>query len=178
VTDLVVRQGAREVRVGVERLGEGRARVVLSEDGQSRELVVEHREAHGTLSLLVDGRQHELGASERGRDGGAARYWIDDGRRVGEIEVLEPLAFLARSAERQRGGGGKRRVDAYMPGRVVQVLVAEGTRVEAGQGVLVLEAMKMENEIAAEHSGVVTRLLVSAGQAVEGGDPLFELAAD
>ena len=62
-----------------------------------------------------------------------------------------------------------------MPGRVVEVLVEEGARVEAGQGLIVLEAMKMENEIQAEHEGVVKQVFVTAGQAVEGGDPLFEL---
>jgi biotin carboxyl carrier protein len=62
-----------------------------------------------------------------------------------------------------------------MPGRVVAVLAAEGEAVEAGQGVVVLEAMKMENEIRAEHAGTVGRLFVQPGQAVEGGDPLFEL---
>jgi biotin carboxyl carrier protein len=62
-----------------------------------------------------------------------------------------------------------------MPGRVVEILAAEGERVEAGQGVLVLEAMKMKNEIQAESAGVVTRILVDEGQTVEGGDPLFEM---
>jgi pyruvate carboxylase subunit B len=177
--DLVIKRGDREVRLALEPAGEGRVRVSLAEDGRApRELLVEYRQAHGVLSLMVDGRQHELGASVRSREPGAARYWVSDGQRVAEVEVLEPLAFLARQETRQRGGAGKRRVDAYMPGRVVQVLVAEGARVAAGQGVLVLEAMKMENEIAAEHAGVVTRILVAPGQAVEGGDPLFELAAE
>ncbi|MCH9648528.1 MAG: biotin/lipoyl-binding protein [Deltaproteobacteria bacterium] len=62
-----------------------------------------------------------------------------------------------------------------MPGRVVTLLVSEGDQVEEGQGILVLEAMKMENEIPAESSGVVSRLLVECGQAVDNGDPLFEV---
>ena len=62
-----------------------------------------------------------------------------------------------------------------MPGRVVAVLVGEGEPVRAGQGVVVLEAMKMQNEIQAEHDGVVKRVCVEPGQAVEGGDLLFEL---
>ncbi|REK07215.1 MAG: biotin/lipoyl-binding protein [Acidobacteria bacterium] len=64
-----------------------------------------------------------------------------------------------------------------MPGKVVKVLVEAGARVEAGQGVLVLEAMKMENEIQAESSGVLAEIFVSEGQAVQGGDPLFEVVA-
>ena len=62
-----------------------------------------------------------------------------------------------------------------MPGRVAAILVEEGAAVAAGDGVLVLEAMKMENEIQAERDGVVSRILVGLGAAVEGGDPLFEL---
>ena len=58
---------------------------------------------------------------------------------------------------------------------VVAVLVAAGEPVRAGQGVLVLEAMKMQNEILAEHDGTVTRILVQPGQSVDGGEPLFEL---
>ncbi|HEY8020618.1 MAG TPA: biotin/lipoyl-containing protein, partial [Thermoanaerobaculia bacterium] len=50
-----------------------------------------------------------------------------------------------------------------------------GTEVKAGDGVIVLEAMKMQNEIQAEHDGRVTKVHVEPGQAVEGGDPLFEL---
>ena len=63
-----------------------------------------------------------------------------------------------------------------MPGRVVSVAVAEGATVEAGQPLVVLEAMKMQNEIQADRAGTVTRVHVAAGQAVEGGDPLLELA--
>ncbi|TNF74372.1 MAG: acetyl-CoA carboxylase biotin carboxyl carrier protein subunit [Acidobacteria bacterium] len=62
-----------------------------------------------------------------------------------------------------------------MPGRVVALLVEEGQEVESGDGLVVLEAMKMENEIRAETAGVVRKILVSEGQAVEGGDPLFEI---
>ncbi|MGB5552633.1 MAG: biotin/lipoyl-containing protein, partial [Thermoanaerobaculia bacterium] len=63
----------------------------------------------------------------------------------------------------------------YMPGRVVELLVQEGDEVTVGQGLVVLEAMKMENEIQADRAGTVKKIFVSAGQPVEGGDPLFEL---
>ena len=62
-----------------------------------------------------------------------------------------------------------------MPGRVVEVRVQAGDRVEAGQPLVVLEAMKMQNEIQAERAGTVSRVFVGAGQAVEGGDPLVEV---
>ena len=68
-----------------------------------------------------------------------------------------------------------REIHAPMPGLVLRVLVAPGDAVEAGQGVVVLEAMKMENEIQAQVAGVVKKIFVEEGQSVEGGDPLFEI---
>ena len=91
------------------------------------------------------------------------------------VEVRDPLTHLAHSSGAASPHDGKRAVHAYMPGRVVAVLVAEGARVEAGQGVVVLEAMKMENEIRSELEGVVAKLHVAPGQSVEGGDLLFEI---
>ena len=85
-----------------------------------------------------------------------------------------PLRHLALGSS-AAAPDGKRAVTAYMPGRVVAVLVEQGHRVEVGQGIVVLEAMKMENEIRAEVAGVVTKLHVRPGQSVEGGDPLFEI---
>jgi biotin carboxyl carrier protein len=62
-----------------------------------------------------------------------------------------------------------------MPGRVVAVLVEVGAAVTAGQGIVVLEAMKMENEIRAEHDGTIAKIFVQPGQAVDSGNPLFEM---
>ena len=65
-----------------------------------------------------------------------------------------------------------------MPGLVVRVDVEPGHRVEAGQGVVIIEAMKMENELKAEADGVVSRVLVEQGQAVEKGAVLVEFEAE
>jgi biotin carboxyl carrier protein len=83
-----------------------------------------------------------------------------------------------RRARRQAAGGGKeggREVRSAMPGKVVAVLVAPGATVERGQGILVVEAMKMENEIAAPRSGTVSEILVKPGQAVEAGELLARI---
>ncbi len=64
-----------------------------------------------------------------------------------------------------------------MPGKVVAVLVAEGDAVELGQGIVVVEAMKMENELRAAADGVVKTVHVAAGEAVTGGAPLVTIAA-
>ena len=64
---------------------------------------------------------------------------------------------------------------APMPGRVVKLLVEVGDQVQAGTPVVVVEAMKMENELCADHAGVVTKVVATVGQNVEGGAALVEL---
>jgi biotin carboxyl carrier protein len=64
-----------------------------------------------------------------------------------------------------------------MPGRIVKLLVAAGDQVAAGGGLLVMEAMKMENEIGAPHAGTVTRVLVRPGDTVERDATLVELGS-
>ncbi|HEX6202620.1 MAG TPA: biotin/lipoyl-containing protein, partial [Thermoanaerobaculia bacterium] len=132
----------------------------------------------GAASLVIDGEQREIAVHPLpARPGGGDRYRLTAaGTTVpAEVEVLDPLTHLARQAHAKAGGPVRREVTAYMPGRVVAVLVDEGSEVRAGQGVVVLEAMKMENEITAESDGVVRKVFVEVGQAVEGGDRLFEL---
>jgi biotin carboxyl carrier protein len=63
-----------------------------------------------------------------------------------------------------------------MPGKVVRLLVREGDHVEAGQGLLVVEAMKMQNEIRSPKSGAIERVLAKEGQPVNAGDVLCVVA--
>lgn len=85
-----------------------------------------------------------------------------------------------RAWRRGDGGGpeaqGRQQVVAPMPGKVVRVLVAAGEVVEARQGLVVVEAMKMQNEIRAPKSGLVDRVFVREGQAVTSGEPLVSIA--
>jgi len=165
--ELIVLNNGEETRVEVEERGPT-YRVRLG----GREFVVDSVATNGAVrSLVIEGRQFEVAV----RSAGAGQYQISHQGSIDEVEVLDPLTYLAEQGSARRRGGGAQTVTAYMPGRVVEVLVEEGDKVVAGQGLVVLEAMKMENEIQAEHDAVVGRVLVSAGQAVEGGDPLFEL---
>ncbi|MDV3103031.1 acetyl-CoA carboxylase biotin carboxyl carrier protein subunit [Thermococcus waiotapuensis] len=66
-------------------------------------------------------------------------------------------------------------VTAPMPGKILRVLVSEGEQVKTGQGLLILEAMKMENEIPAPRDGIVRKIFVKEGNTVNTGDPLMEL---
>jgi 3-methylcrotonyl-CoA carboxylase alpha subunit len=163
----------------IARAGERLERVTVERDGTSYRVRVgahEHhveRRALGPFvrSLLVDGESHET-AVFRQRDGAWHVGWRGRGHRV---ELVDPLTHLAEAARGDAGRGGRQVIAAYMPGRVVAVAVAEGEAVEAGAPLVVLEAMKMQNEIQAERSGTVRKLHVAPGQAVEGGDPLLEL---
>ncbi|MFL6293046.1 MAG: acetyl-CoA carboxylase biotin carboxyl carrier protein subunit [Thermoanaerobaculia bacterium] len=136
----------------------------------------------GLRSLRIDSSQHEVavrhvrgGATREGTRGADDKYWVSTPSGAGPVSVTDPLTHLAAQT---RGGKGARRaarVTAYMPGRVVAILAREGEAVTAGQGIVVLEAMKMQNEIRAEQDGTLAKIHVEPGQAVEGGDPLFEL---
>lgn len=85
----------------------------------------------------------------------------------------------ARGARRRFGGAeGGAQLTAQMPGQVIDVRVAEGDRVEKGQTLVILEAMKMEIRVAAPYSGQVRRLAVSVGALVERGQALVELEPD
>jgi biotin carboxyl carrier protein len=170
---LVVHQHDRDQEVAVERAAAG-WRVTVGD----RAYEVDAQDtAEGLVSLVIDGVQREIKVQPLPSTPGTGRYRITTGGSAvpAEVTVLDPLTHLARQAHRKAGGPSRQQVTAYMPGRVVAVLAAEGDAVAAGQGVVVLEAMKMENEIQAESAGTV-HLFVAPGQAVEGGDPLFEIA--
>jgi len=171
--ELIVTVAGRTERVRVEREGE-RLRVQV---GDRTYLVDQAAIGPRHWSILAvtaptgGGEQFEVTALPRG----AGRWWVSSARGGVLAEVADPLTHLARQGAGSRGAKRSEQVTAYMPGRVVAVLVAEGEAVRAGQGVLVLEAMKMQNEIQAEHDGTIKRVCVAAGEAVEGGDLLFEL---
>jgi biotin carboxyl carrier protein len=116
----------------------------------------------GVLSLIVEGRQYRCVL-----DGNAV---LIGGRRFA-FEVSDP-----RSLQGRRGAGaaaaGPRAVKAPMPGRVVRVLVAPGEDVAEQQGVVVIEAMKMQNELKSPKAGKVVRVAVAIGETVGAGDVL------
>lgn len=88
------------------------------------------------------------------------------------IEVVDPLALLRKAISDGEGEGGL--VKALMPGRIVKVHVEVGDQVTRGAPLLVLEAMKMENEIQAPADGTIEEIFVKTGDTVEGGTPLVQ----
>jgi biotin carboxyl carrier protein len=130
-------------------------------DGRRTAVDVQVLEA-GVMSLVVEGRQFRCVL-----DGDGV---VIGGRRYG-FEVDDP-----RSLQGRRGGGvgvdGPRPVKAPMPGRVVRVLVNDGQEVEEGAAIVVIEAMKMQNELRSPKRGRVVRVMVGVGDAVGAGDVL------
>jgi biotin carboxyl carrier protein len=144
---------------------------------------VEVRSAGGVYTVLVDGRPLSVGAFP------TARHFttlIIDGRchdagvlrqgdrhavalREGTFEVTLVAAARGAAAPHRKAASGPAKVSAPMPGKIVRVAAASGEEVRAGQCLLVMEAMKMENEIRAPRDGRVVDVLVKEGQAVESG---------
>ena len=118
------------------------------------------------LSILIDGKAYEV---KRERTATDMHLWVGPVRYAAELR--DPRSLRSRQAA---GGDehGVKKLVAAMPGKVVRVLAAQGTQVEAGQGVLVVEAMKMQNEMKSPKKGVVQRILAAEGAAVNAGDVL------
>jgi biotin carboxyl carrier protein len=123
----------------------------------------------GVLSLLINGRSFEVK-----EETGAGRTSIVVGHERFSAAVRDPRSLRGRRGT-DSGGQGARKITAPMPGKVIRILAAAGTEVEAGQAVLVIEAMKMQNELKSPKKGRVVKLSVSEGAAVETGQTLAEV---
>lgn len=157
-----VELGGAAVRAEVIELEGGRFEVVL--DGHSTVVDARFPEP-GVLHLVRDGEAFEVDV--RAVEGGQEVTLY--GTRY-TVRVLDERKKALRGLG-VRGGsrGGAERIASSMPGKVVALLVEEGDEVRAGQGVVVVEAMKMENELKAPRDGIVTSVLVEEGQGVQGG---------
>ena len=149
--------------VSVERAGPERYRFTI--DGRAQ--IVSAARIGGFGYSLILGGETSISREVHVAPAGVPGEWLVslDGRVVG-------ATINGRRARRASGdaagtAAGEQKVVAPMPGRVVKVLVAAGTRVEARQGVVVVEAMKMENELRAPRAGVVREVRVAEGASVE-----------
>jgi biotin carboxyl carrier protein len=128
-----------------------------------------HTIGRDTLSLLIqeaNGPIRSVDAIVTSRPGGAELEVGVEGHMLVATRVSR---FGARAGDGVAGGDGPQQVVAPMPGKVVRVLVSPGDVVEARQGLLVIEAMKMENELRAARAGRVMTVRVVQGQSVEAG---------
>ena len=117
------------------------------------------------LSLRIGNRAYEVKCE---RVGGDVHIWVGSQRFA--VDVRDPRSLRGRT--RAVDNHGPKKLTAPMPGKVVRILLTQGTEVEAGAGVLVVEAMKMQNEVKSPKKGTIQKILVSEGTAVNAGDVL------
>jgi len=117
------------------------------------------------LSLRIGNKAYEVKCE---RVAGDVHIWV--GSRGFAPEVRDPRSLRSRSHAADEHG--PRKLTAPMPGKVVRILLAQGVEVEAGAGVVVVEAMKMQNEVKSPKKGTIQKILVSEGAAVSAGDVL------
>jgi biotin carboxyl carrier protein len=117
------------------------------------------------LSLRIGDKSYEVKCERIGSD---LNLWVGSVRYSAEVRDPRSLRGRPRAVDDQ----GPKKLTASMPGKVVRVLVTAGSEVEAGAGVLVIEAMKMQNEIKSPKKGTIQKILVSVGAAVNAGDVL------
>ncbi len=123
----------------------------------------------GVLSILLDGKSYELK-----QESTAAGTNIVVGHQRFAAAVRDPRSLRSRRRT-DAGAHGVKKISAPMPGKVVRILAPIGAEVEVGQGVIVIEAMKMQNELKSPKKGTVKKLNVSEGTAVEAGQNLAEV---
>jgi biotin carboxyl carrier protein len=123
--------------------------------------------APNNFSILLNGKSHEIIVAPNPN----GTLTLQAAHREFIAEVINPRAWRGR-----RHGAleaeGRQQILAPMPGKIIRVLVQAGEKVEVGQGLLVVEAMKMQNEIRSPKSGTVDRLLIKEGQPVNAGEVL------
>jgi biotin carboxyl carrier protein len=161
-------------------------KILVTIAGRSRTVELSRRDAHPVFT--IDGREMNADAVAIAPtlysvllDGRSFESHVRKAPAGGLVVTIDGQEFPVtiedpRQWQRHRTGSveaeGRQQVIASMPGKVVRLLTAAGQQVQAGQGLLVLEAMKMQNEVRSPKSGVVERLLVREGQTVNAGEPL------
>jgi biotin carboxyl carrier protein len=121
-----------------------------------------HRTARHFTTLIIDGRSYDAGVLRQG-----ASHAVAVGGRTFEVTLVAGARGAA--PPHRKAASGPAKVSAPMPGKIVRVSAAAGQEVKAGECLVVMEAMKMENEIRSPRDGVVQDVVVKEGQAVESG---------
>jgi len=156
--------GGKEYKLDLGNADRSTGRWVCKLNGREIEIDVAVI-APDTLSLLIDGKAYE---ARHERAESSRTIFV----RGTKHDVIVRDARSLRNRKRIADADGPLQLRATMPGKVVRVLAKEGESIRAGQGVVVVEAMKMQNEIRSPKDGVVKKLLVREGLNVNSGDVL------
>lgn len=164
---VVASVGKKTYEMKVEPAAGCRYRILVDDD----EYVVDARRVGGggILSLLIGNRSYETHVT-----GSKGRYHVALVGSALEVNLQDELASRV-AAEGAGGAADVISIEAPMPGLIVEVKVAEGDNVEAGQAVAIVEAMKMQNELASPGPGLVSEVHVKKGDAVASGQPLVTI---
>lgn len=149
-------------------------RVELTREDGKWKCVLDGRDVHldamvtsrDVLSVLLGGTSYEVMRERTATD---LHYWVGTSRYAAEVQ--DPRSLRSRKASGLSAEGVKKLI-APMPGKVVRVVSPEKSEVEAGQGVIVVEAMKMQNELKSPKKGIVQKILAAEGAAVNAGEVL------
>lgn len=164
--NVTAKRGAQKKRAP-RRVEVTRAASVLSISEGDRKYDADVRQVQaGLYSILIGGKSCEARVEPQ-KDA----LLVSIGGKEFVIDIADPRAWKGKRAGLLEVEG-RQEITAPMPGKIVRLLVQQGAKVEAGQGLLVVEAMKMQNEIKSPKTGTVERLLVKEGQAVNAGESL------
>jgi biotin carboxyl carrier protein len=164
-----------EKTVVVDNLGANDGFYSMEYDGKTFHVDAQLMKSH-LVSMLIDNRSYDVDVEKISREPLDGRMAVRVRGRVVRFEMLdERRKKMQEAATSHLAVGGVASVNSPMPGKVVKILVAEGEEVAEGQGVVVVEAMKMENELKSPKEGVVTAVRVKEGDAVEGGAPMVTI---
>jgi biotin carboxyl carrier protein len=153
-------QGQKEaVPVDIEHLGGTQYRLTVHDKQYTVDALTLD---HGAVSMLVDGTSYGVEFDEQGDD-----VLVMVRGQVNRIDVADERRLRLRAGSAAFSVEGKQVIAAPMPGKVVKVLVKVGDEVKEGQGLVVVEAMKMENELKSPKAGKVTELFAKEGSTVE-----------
>jgi len=149
--------------------GDGRFRLTIGEDVWE---VDARLTAQGIYSLLIGGVSYVADVVDH-----EGTCLVDVGGEAYEVLVEEQTRWIIRTRGGAAGAGAGQTVRAPLPGKITHVAVRPGDRVQAGDTLVVIEAMKMENEFKAAAAGAIAEVRVSVGQAVNPGDVMIVLRA-
>lgn len=161
---LEARIGKENYKINIERNGE-HYKILLND----REYSIQARKVEPSIySLLIDNQAYDLSVENEGE-----KLLVEVGGGVYRVEIFDALYAKERRAKEEPEG--KQIIKSIMPGKIIKLLAKVGDEVEEGQSLIIMEAMKMENEIASPKSGRVVDIKVQEGNSVESDAELIAI---
>lgn len=165
-----------EIKVGdrtanVELISKDGNKVEISIDDKLYDLDVIMAE-NGVCSILYNGRSFN---AELKRDETGKKYTVNTYFSSFPVEIIDLQAKYQRNRKKDEADESQDKISSFMPGKIAKILVSEGDEVHTGQSVIVVEAMKMQNEYKVRKDCIIEKILVSEGDNVTGGQTLILL---